>query len=334
MGEGHPGLKIGIASCKPADALAAPDERPGCPRGTLASGQPLQSGTPLFGLELSTRAAQLAFALALAACSAPSDPQPDPEQAPTTHDAGVLVEVDASFPNVVNGIDGGPSSPPDGSAKARDAHLADTAPDAPSRFITEVIDFEQGTCAGYGADGLPGIVEGPPVGGGANTGSTDVVSLGGGGSIIVGFGPNAIVDGPGVDFVVFENPFDYGDGDRYVEPGEVSVSDDGKNWVPFPCHDLTQEEPDGGWGATQCGGMNLVFSNPYENPVDRDQPPISPFDLAHAGGDQYDLASIGVRHANYVRIRNIVASEPCTDAGDTKKNGFDLDAVAILHAAL
>ena len=54
---------------------------------------------------------------------------------------------------------------------------------------------------------MPGIVEGPPVGGGTDHGSTDVVSLGSGGSIVVSFAPNAIVDGPGADFIVFENPF-------------------------------------------------------------------------------------------------------------------------------
>ena len=54
---------------------------------------------------------------------------------------------------------------------------------------------------------MPDIVLGPPVGGGALAGSLDVVSLGFSGEIVLCFEPNAIVDGPGADFIVFENAF-------------------------------------------------------------------------------------------------------------------------------
>jgi hypothetical protein len=285
---------------------------------------------------LSLAALAALAALATAACSAAAEPASRGD-ADARRDAGhaLLVPVDASFPAT---LDTGSTA----SSRAADAGLdtprpraeADAGTDGPSRFVTSVVSFHQGTCAGYGASGLPGIVEGPPQGGGAVEGSVDVVSLGGGGSIVVGFAPNAIVDGPGVDFVVFENPFDYGNGDRYVEPGEVSVSDDGVTWTAFPCTDTTQAMPDGGWGATRCGGMNLVYSNPFRPPY------ISPFDLQRAGGDQYDLASIGVKHARYVRIRNVVATEPCPEGGlpDGEvlpdKNGFDLDAIAIINGEL
>jgi hypothetical protein len=257
---------------------------------------------------LARRAAGLGMALAAAGCSGGENAVADAGRAESGHvDAGHFVlapPTDASNDS---------SSFPDG---------------PPLRFITSVVGFDQGTCAGWGANDLPGIVEGPPRGGGTITGSTDVVSLGGGGSIVVGFAPDAIEDGPGVDFIVFENPFLLGgdSGARYAEPGEVAVSDDGVNWTAFPCTDTTQAEPDGGWGATQCGGINPVMSNPSNS--------ISPFDVAHAGGDQYDLADIGVKHARYVRIRNIVASEPCPDAGPKPdKNGFDLDAIAIINVA-
>ena len=51
------------------------------------------------------------------------------------------------------------------------------------------------------------------------------------------FAPNAIVDGPGPDFIVFENPFASAGSstDLFAEPGEVSVSDDGTTWQTFPC---------------------------------------------------------------------------------------------------
>ncbi len=266
----------------------------------------------------------VALASLLVACSA----------GPTrvTGDAGrdggfLLVPIDASFVPPVEAGDGGyldVTAPVD--APSIDARLAST------RFVTEVLQFTQGTCAGFGASSLPAIVCGPPEGAGLYAGSLDVVSLGGGGSIVVGFGGNAIVDGPGPDFIVFENPFFYGQGKRYAEPGEVAVSDDGVTWTAFPCTDTTQDPPDGGWGTTRCAGINPVLSSTTSG--------VSPFDVANAGGDAYDLAELGVAHARYVRIRNIVASEwcPAPDAGVDgglvpTMNGFDLDAIAIVNAA-
>ncbi len=275
---------------------------------------------------------------ASAGCSARAEPQPDTTKA----DAGFqLRQVDATFPATLDAgaprtLDAGAPRTRDASPSPVDATSCTVGPAAldaafDGAFITQLVCFEEGTCAGYGADDVLGLVSGPPIGGGAMVGSTDVVSLGGGGSITVGFAPNAIVDGPGIDFVVFENPFDYDNGQRYIEPGEVSVSDDGVQWTVFPCADTrggydTDDEPDGGWSATHCGGMNLVYSSPASG--------ISPFDLEHAGGDPFDLAWIGVKHANYVRIRNVVV-EPCPEAGvKPNKNGFDLDAIAIIHTAL
>jgi hypothetical protein len=202
--------------------------------------------------------------------------------------------------------------------------VADRCKTSSNRFITQVIAFDPGTCAGYGANEMPGVVCGPPEGGGADQGSTDVVSLGGGGSIVVGFGANGIVDGPGDDFIVFENPFDIGGNPHnvYSEPGEVSVSEDGVTWTVYPCTDTTE----GGGDAGQCAGIHPVYSNPNSPNL------ISPFDVGAAGGDAYDLHTIGVTRARYVRIRDI-AVEACPDAGPRlNTNGFDLDAISIVNA--
>jgi len=241
--------------------------------------------------------------------------------------AGSAAESRAPDAFVLTAVDGSASDV--GAAAPADATTGGSASDGgidapPSRFITEVVSFEPGTCAGFGQDAMPGIVYGPPVGGGTLAGSEDVVSLGGGGSMVVGFGPNAIVDGPGPDFIVFENPFWIGGNpdDIYAEPGEISVSEDGVTWTAFPCTDTTQAPPYG-----QCGGVHPVFSTPTNG--------ISPFDVAHAGGDAYDLHDLGVTKAKYVRIRNIVSTESCPDAGSKPtKNGFDLDAIAILNPLL
>jgi hypothetical protein len=191
------------------------------------------------------------------------------------------------------------------------------------RFITKVVSFHLGPCSGYGLDEMPEIVEGPPLGGGALTGSTSVLSLGNGGEIIASFEPNAIVDGEGVDFIVFENPFEIGgDPDHiYAEPGEVSVSEDGVSWTSYPCTQTTNDPPYG-----QCAGVHPVYSNPDNG--------ISPIDPKRAGGDPYDLADIGVKRAKYVRIIDKVI-EPCPESGPRlNTNGFDLDAISIVNAAL
>jgi hypothetical protein len=214
-----------------------------------------------------------------------------------------------------------------------DAAAADSSPQVPSRFVTGVVQFSPTDCSGFGAASLPGIVEGPPVGGGSDHGSLDVVSLGSGGSIEVTFAPNAIVDGPGPDFIVFENPFWIAgnQNDVYAEPGEVSVSDDGKTWVPFPCNPTFDPGASDGTGTAPpygaCAGWGVVYSTPQNG--------ISPFDPAKAGGNAYDLADVGVKHARFVKIVDRT-DEACPEAGAQKPNtnGFDLDAIAIVNAEL
>ena len=202
---------------------------------------------------------------------------------------------------------------------------------ASSRFVTSVVSFSPTDCAGFGVASMPGIVEGPPVGGGADHGSTDVVSLGCGGSIVVGFAPNAIVDGPGPDFIVFENPFVIGGNasDVYAEPGEVSVSDDGTTWQAFPCTPTMDPSASDGTGTAppfgSCAGWHVVLSTPQNG--------VSPLDPATAGGDAFDLHDLGVTHARFVRIVDRT-NESCPSAGTNKPttNGFDLDAVGIINA--
>lgn len=217
------------------------------------------------------------------------------------------------------GVVGVPDAESDAAADAvAEAVAPDAAVDASpgGPFVTGVVSFSPGPCGGFGAGSLPGVVEGPPIGGGTSKGSTDVVSLGVGGSIVVSFAPNAIVDGPGVDFVVFENAFDIGGNAQnvYAEPGEVSVSDDGATWFTYPCTATAGNPPYG-----QCAGVNPVLSAPNG---------ISPLDYPACGGDGFDLADLGVAHARYVRIVDH-SGEPCS-GGDT--TGFDLDAIAIIHS--
>ncbi len=186
------------------------------------------------------------------------------------------------------------------------------------RFVTHVVSKALGACAGFGLNRMPGVVEGPPIGGGDGTGSLDVLSLGNGGEIVLSFDPNAIVDGAGSDFIVFENPFLIG-GDPHkpnAEPGEVSVSEDGVTWKTFPCTATAYP-----YGA--CAGWHPVYSSPSNG--------ISPVDPVTAGGDPFDLADVGLASARFVRIRD-KANEQCPPGSPSTTNGFDLDAISIVNA--
>jgi hypothetical protein len=151
--------------------------------------------------------------------------------------------------------------------------------------------------------GFPKAILGPPAAGNPSS----VVSLGNGGWVVLGFSGNAIVDGPGVDFTVFENPLP-----SFQELATIAVSDDGQHWSEFPCT-AAQDASDFGF----CAGVGVVYSSPSNG--------IDPLDPTVSGGDHYDLADIGVTHARYVRITDRVDL-------DGTAGVFDLDAVAIVHA--
>lgn len=183
----------------------------------------------------------------------------------------------------------------------------------PVAYATKVVSRSVGENGGYGEEKLPDVVLGPPHGGGCCANSLDVYSLGNAGEIILGFDV-AIVDGPGVDFLVFENAFEIaGDPTNILaEPAEVSVSEDGATWTVFPCTATAYP-----YGA--CAGWHPVYASP-EQPVDPAHPEA-------AGGDPFDLATIGVKKARFVRIRDASSKIPAK----APTAGFDLDAIAAIH---
>lgn len=172
-------------------------------------------------------------------------------------------------------------------------------------FAQRVLTFSPGPGAGFGADKLPGIVLGPPQGAGAGGGSLDVVSLGTDGTIVLGF-DGAIVDGPGPDLIVFENPFP-----GWQETGAVAISLDGATWHEWPCA-ATSANHEG------CAGVHSVLAN-TANGIDARDP-------GAAGGDAFDLADLGVARGHFVRIR-----DTGRNPADPPTAGFDLDAVAVIH---
>ncbi len=177
----------------------------------------------------------------------------------------------------------------------------------PDPFADNVESFSPGPGAGFGQEGYPDIVLGPPNGGGLGTGSMDVLSLGQGGEIVLKFTDYLLTDGPGVDLLVFENAFP-----GWPELGMVSASTNGTDWVSWPCEASNSEQ-----GFPGCAGVQAVLSHP-ENCIDATDPSL-------AGGDGFDLSDLGLEYARFIKIE---------DAGINPSGGFDLDAVSIVHGTL
>jgi hypothetical protein len=179
--------------------------------------------------------------------------------------------------------------------------------DAGTPWATRVVSFTPGPGAGFGQDAFPEVVLGPPHGAGASAGSLDVLSLGKGGVIVLELG-QAVLDGPGADLLVFENPFL-----GFQETGVVAVSEDALTWHDFPCAAAL----DG--GTAGCAGLQPVYANPDTG--------VASTEPAVAGGDAFDLALLGVARARFVRVTDPGANRSYAPPG----GGFDLDAVAVVH---
>ncbi|KIG14933.1 Cell surface protein [Enhygromyxa salina] len=180
-------------------------------------------------------------------------------------------------------------------------------------FADALVEFTPAASSSFGHDRLPEIVLGAP------GGLYDVASLGCEGSIVIGFDAPGIIDGPGVDLIVFENPFT----EDFPEPGEVSVSEDGVEWWVFPCDPVT---------LAGCAGVTPTLALPGSG--------LDPTDPAVAGGDGFDLSTLvgGPAQVEFVRVRDRSREhwEPLgglsyCDPGNQGAGGFDLDAIVSVH---
>jgi hypothetical protein len=183
-------------------------------------------------------------------------------------------------------------------------------PEGTDPFADSVVSFTPGPDAGFGADLLPGIILGSPHGGGTGAGSLHVLSLGEGGEIILEMTDLSIIDGPGTDLLVFENPFG-----GWIETGMVAASEDGETWFEWPCDPL-----DAAGGFPGCAGVAAVYASPELD--------IDPTDPATAGGDRFDLALLGLATARFIRIRDSGAN---AHGYGGIAGGFDLDAISAVN---
>jgi len=207
----------------------------------------------------------------------------------------------------------------------------------------DVWSFVAGTGAGYGQGELPDVVTGPPEGLGLFLGGLDVLSLGSGGVVELEFSDNVILDGPGVDFTVFENPFLTSVlgivSGSFSEPGRVSVSQDGSTWFVFDACAVAPLNPPLHPG---CAGVFPTLSDaldptsvhpsiPTETPIDEliGIPQSELVWPAGSGGDSFDLWDVGLTWARFVRIEDVGPA-----FGQEGTVGFDLDAVTAVHSGV
>jgi hypothetical protein len=190
----------------------------------------------------------------------------------------------------------------------------------------------------------PGIVLGPPGNTTPTNGSLTVLSLGRGGRVVLEFTDNVLVDGPGPDFIVFENPFfctaapatASDPWSSFAEPGIVEASDDGVTYHLFPYDpaalaQVTAICSDRALIGSLHGlaGLPPSFTGDWTVP---DDPavfdPSAPGGVSGHGGDAFDLASVGLARARFIRITdpNLTIGPPGSS------EGFDLDAIVALHA--
>ena len=162
--------------------------------------------------------------------------------------------------------------------------------------------------------------------------TTDVVSLGDGGSATLTF-DKPIANGNGYDFAVFENSFS----DGFLELAFVEVSSDGNRFVRFPATSLTQT-------ARQISGNGPVDPTYINNLAGKYRVGFgTPFDLE----ELRDSSAIDINNITHVRIVDVVGSiDPQFGTRDAHGNlindpfptpsysaGFDLDGIAVLNTA-
>ena len=158
--------------------------------------------------------------------------------------------------------------------------------------------------------------------------SSDIVSLGEGGSLTLSF-DTPIDDGPGPDFVVFENSFS----DTFLEFAFVEVSSDGETFSRFDSASL-HDEPVDRFGGTDPGGVGGLpgrYRQGWGTPLDlatlRQTPGVR-------------TGRLDLRRITHVRLVDVVGDgssldsfgRPIYDPAPTYESaGFDVDAVGVLN---
>jgi hypothetical protein len=202
-------------------------------------------------------------------------------------------------------------------------------------YATTVVEAPGATGEGFGD---PTRAVNGVRGAGPAAGSLDVYSLDYAERthLVLSWGGRTVRNGPGADFVVFENPFRTFGGAMFMDPVIVSVSRDGATFVDLPHAYLAPDptrysaDPDHWQGFA---GRTPVLLHEELHPVD-------PFDPVAAGGDAFDLDALedhgeagAIRREGfrYVRLTSAaIVTNPATGMPyprDPLSNGADIDGV-------
>jgi hypothetical protein len=173
------------------------------------------------------------------------------------------------------------------------------------------VDYEFGGKQQFGQDSayFPANVLGPVASGAGPyapaSSPFEVASLGRNGWVVLRFDAR-IPNQQGADFTVFENVLkNQVTGRLFDEWMIVSVSQDGLTWHTFP-YDTTTGE--GMAGRTPTAKAPVDYQNP-----------------AVSGGDAFDLDSVGLDWARYVRLKDATQYQP------PDRLAAELDAVVSIH---
>ena len=163
----------------------------------------------------------------------------------------------------------------------------------------------------------------------ATDNTTDVVSLGEGGTITLGFDAT-LMDGNGYDFAVFENGF----GDNYLELAFVEVSSDGVHFIRFDTASLVST-PKGAYGTLDpeqlegfAGKYRVGFGTPFDLGWLKARPEVR-------------SGIVNLSQIKSIRIVDIVGDGRNRDSfghviydpyPTTGSAGFDLEAIGLLNA--
>ncbi len=160
--------------------------------------------------------------------------------------------------------------------------------------------------------------------------SNGVVSLGDSGVVICYF-KDAISNGIGEDFAVFENSFD----GLFLELAFVEVSTDGLHYARFPAQSKTDT-------TLQIDGFGQIIATKIHNFAGKYKVDYgTPFDLEEIQNDSF----INKDSIHYVKLIDVVGSiqnNYCSKDKDHNKindpyptpfisGGFDLDAIGVIH---
>ncbi|MEE2886623.1 MAG: hypothetical protein VX951_04255 [Planctomycetota bacterium] len=170
-----------------------------------------------------------------------------------------------------------------------------------------------------------------------------VHSLGVGGFLTLGFNVT-ITDGPGADFLVFENAFAVSAGGPiFSEALFVEVSTNGQDFARFPTRYQGPTTSGGpyatGWAGYYSGFGGIKPSNGGKAGVDN-------FDVVQAGGDSFDLADlqdhplvtagkVDLGKITQLRLVDVIAGISKDSAGNTIQDptagSADINAVSVIH---